>query len=71
MRLLHDPENGPLPSGLNADRAIKVDFRNEPGGALGTRCGRCNQLVNTHIWQLIDDTQTDQGGVFNCGGWGW
>jgi hypothetical protein len=28
----------------------------------GPRCGRCNDLLHVHLWQLVDD-----GDVIHCG----
>ncbi|WP_433730827.1 hypothetical protein ACQP2Y_21115 [Actinoplanes sp. CA-051413] len=28
----------------------------------GPRCGRCNDLLHVHLWQLVDD-----GDVIDCG----
>lgn len=71
MKLLHDPANGPLPSGLAQWHVTEVDFRTRPGGILGERCPRCGFDLNVHVWQLVDPNEPEQGGVLDCGGDRW
>ncbi len=37
----------------------------------GPRCGRCNNLLHVHLWQLVNPDMPEQGGVINCGGTDW
>jgi hypothetical protein len=63
MKLLIDPAL--LLPGAHAPQALierhgvtETTFGHYPADpATGPRCGRCNDLLHIHVWQLVDGTE--------------
>ena len=65
MKLYINLSNG-IPAPLArayAGATVETAFRLKPDG---DRCGRCNNDLREHWWQLVDPDQADQNGVFDC-----
>lgn len=77
MNLLIDPDL--LKSDPDTDRTRPTALINRNGAtptvfgyydadpATGPRCGRCNNLLHVHLWQMVDPDTVDQDGVIDCG----
>lgn len=76
MNLLIDPDLLDTDPDTNFDRPTALINRHDTiptvfgyydaDPATGPRCGRCNDLLHVHLWQLVDPDTVEQGGVIDC-----
>jgi hypothetical protein len=63
LQLIHNASGGPLPGPLariyrdSITPAAQADF---------SRCGRCGNDVDLHVWILRDPDDREQDGVIDC-----